>query len=135
MAFGCNPDSRISLSRDMAHCHCSPFSHALITALQMDDVGLHLRSRHLAEQRQGRFPLPALLARAGPGAVDCRNPAPSCISHLTEQRQSLFPLPALLARAGPVAVYTTSGSSLASRIAPSSASAHSHCPETFSHAL
>ncbi|CAK0820501.1 unnamed protein product [Prorocentrum cordatum] len=99
MAFGCNPDSRISLSRDMAHCHCSPFSHALITALQMDDVGLHLRSRHLAEQRQGRFPLPALLARAGPGAVD-----------------------------------TTSGSSLASRIAPSSASAHSHCPP-FSHAL
>ncbi|CAK0887350.1 unnamed protein product [Prorocentrum cordatum] len=69
MPLGSSFASHTSLSSTRAHCHCPPFSQALIPALYMDDVWLQLRLPHLAQQRQRRLPLLALFARADPSVV------------------------------------------------------------------
>ncbi|CAK0908324.1 unnamed protein product [Prorocentrum cordatum] len=104
MTSGSSFASRIALSSASAGCHCSPFSHALMPALQVNDVGLQLRLPHLAEQRQRWLPLPALFARADPSAVNDDVGLQLRLPHLAQQRQRRLPLPALFARADPSAV-------------------------------
>ncbi|CAK0908325.1 unnamed protein product [Prorocentrum cordatum] len=154
MTSGSSFASRIALSSASAGCHCSPFSHALMPALQVNDVGLQLRLPHLAEQRQRWLPLPALFARADPSAVNDDVGLQLRLPHLAQQRQRRrddvglqlrlphlaqqcqrpLPLPALLARADPSAVAMMLGSSFASHISLSTDSACCHCPP-FLHAL
>ncbi|CAK0898190.1 unnamed protein product, partial [Prorocentrum cordatum] len=105
-----------------------------------DIVGLQLGLPHLAQKHQSPLPLLALLARADPSVVaDARYCSTDVVGrkprlpHLAQQRQSLLPLFALLARADPSVVMTL-GSSFASHISLSSASARCHC-SPFSHAL
>ncbi|CAK0834645.1 unnamed protein product [Prorocentrum cordatum] len=135
MTSGSSFASRISLSTARARGYCSSFSHALIPAVYLKTSGSSFAPGISLSSARARCHCSPFSHAVIPALQLDDASLQLGLPHLAHQRQRPLPLLALLARAGPSAVgKMTPGSSFASRVSLSSASARCHC-SPFSHAL